>query len=71
MDAVLAYAPMNNKGKRPVEFSVSAQNLSNVDWKEAQFETETRLRDEAEPVTEIHFTPGTPFFVKGAVAFRF
>lgn len=53
------------------EFGFSAQNLLNVAWKEAQFETESRLPFETEPVSEIHFTPGTPFFVKGFVAFSF
>jgi outer membrane receptor protein involved in Fe transport len=71
MDAVISYAPKNKNGIRPLEFSLSAQNLANVTWKEAQFETETRLRGEVSPVSEIHYTAGTPFFVKGSVAFRF
>lgn len=37
------------------------ENLFDVDWKETQFATETRLRNEANPVEEITFTPGTPF----------
>ncbi len=53
------------------EFGFSAQNLLNSEWKEAQFETTSRLKDEPAPVTEIHFTPGVPFFVKVFVAFRF
>ena len=53
------------------DFGISVQNLLNVAWKEAQFETESRLQSEPEPVTEIHYTPGTPFFIKGFVAFRF
>lgn len=53
------------------EFGFNVQNLLNQEWKEAQFETESRLRDELEPVSEIHFTPGTPFFLKGYVAFKF
>lgn len=57
------------KGK--IEFGVIAQNLLNAAWKEAQFETESRLRNEIEPVSEIHFAPGTPFFVKGYVRFKF
>lgn len=71
LDAQLAYAPKMKMGKRPLEFSLSALNLTNSAWKEAQFETESRLRNEAEPVTEIHFTPGTPVFVKGAMTYRF
>lgn len=65
LDAVAGW----KKGK--VEIGVSAQNLTNAAWKEAQFETESRLLDEAAPVSEIHYTPGTPFFAKGYVVFRF
>lgn len=44
------------------EIGVNFQNLLNSKWKETQFDTESRLKDEAEPVTEIHFTPGIPFY---------
>ena len=43
---------------------LTAQNLLNTRWKETQFATESRLRGEAAPVTEIHFTSGTPFFAR-------
>lgn len=56
---------------RRVEIGLSVQNLGNVAWNEAQFDTESRLKNEAEPVSEIHYTPGTPFFVKGGITFRF
>lgn len=52
-------------------FQLSVENLFNQEWREAQFETESRLFEEAEPVTEIHFTPGTPFFLKAGVVYRF
>lgn len=57
--------------KNTWEFGFSAQNLLNSAWKEAQFDTTSRLQDEPAPVSEIHFTPGAPFFVKGFVTFRF
>jgi outer membrane receptor for Fe3+-dicitrate len=57
--------------KKNVEIGFSIQNLLDSEWKEAQFETESRLQDEQEPVSEINFTPGTPFFVKGFVTFSF
>lgn len=47
------------------------ENLFNTDWNEAQFATETRLRDELAPVTELHFTPGTPFNARGFITIRF
>ena len=50
---------------------VSIENLFNQDWREAQFDTESLLRGETEPVSEIHFTPGTPFFIRTGVAFNF
>ncbi|WP_461105036.1 TonB-dependent receptor [Spirosoma koreense] len=43
---------------------LSVQNLLNTRWKETQFATESRLKGEAAPVEEIHFTPGTPFFAR-------
>ncbi len=53
------------------EFSLQAQNLFNVKWNEAQFDTETRLQNEPAPVSEICFTPGTPFFLKLGVKLSF
>ncbi|ADB37766.1 TonB-dependent receptor [Spirosoma linguale] len=43
---------------------LTVQNLLNTRWKETQFNTMSRLKGEAIPVEEIHFTPGTPFFVR-------
>jgi outer membrane cobalamin receptor len=53
------------------EFSVQAQNIFNVKWNEAQFDTETRLRNETESVSEICFTPGNPFFLKAGLKVNF
>ncbi|MDX1685500.1 MAG: TonB-dependent receptor, partial [Saprospiraceae bacterium] len=49
----------------------SAENLLNTEWEEAQFATESRLLTEDEPVEEIHFTPGTPFFIRGLLRYSF
>lgn len=54
-----------------VTFGFTIENLFDVDWNEAQFATESRLMNEAEPVEEIHFTPGVPFFLKGQVQYHF
>lgn len=64
-DAVLAYT------KKNWDFSIQLQNVFNVKWKEAQFDTETRLKNEPASVTEICFTPGTPFYLKAGVAVKF
>ena len=57
------------KGKYNVGLSV--QNLFDVRWKETQFNTASRLQNEAETVEEIHFTPGTPFFGRVSLAYSF
>lgn len=49
---------------------IVVENLFNVDWNETQFATESRLFNEAASVEEIHFTPGTPFFLRGKISFR-
>ena len=53
-----------NYSRRNYTVGLSVQNLFNTRWKETQFATESRLQNEAEPVEEIHFTPGTPFFAR-------
>ena len=53
-----------NYTKRNYVLGLSVQNLLNTRWKETQFATESRLQGEAQPVEEIHFTPGTPFFAR-------
>ena len=52
-------------------FGISVDNVLNVEWNETQFATETRLRNEATSVEEIHFTPGTPLMVRGKVVYNF
>ncbi len=56
---------------RKTIFCLSAENLLNVKWNEAQFETESQLKNEAAPVSEIHYTAGTPFFLKAKVVYNF
>jgi outer membrane receptor for Fe3+-dicitrate len=50
---------------------VITENIFNKKWNETQFASTSRLQNEANEVTEIHFTPGTPFNVRAAVSFRF
>lgn len=65
LDAALHYAFPK------LELGIGVQNLLNSEWKEAQFETTSRLPGEPDSVTEIHFTPGAPFFLNGQVRFFF
>jgi outer membrane receptor protein involved in Fe transport len=52
-------------------FGISAENIFNTKWNETQFATESRLKNESQSVEEIHFTPGTPFFLKAKITYRF
>jgi outer membrane receptor for Fe3+-dicitrate len=54
-----------------ITFGLAIENLFDVEWNETQFATESRLQNEVQSVEEIHFTPGTPFFLKGTVSYRF
>ena len=56
---------------KDITFGIAVENLFDVDWNETQFATESRLRNEANPVEEIHFTPGTPFFAKATITYKF
>ena len=60
-----------NYTKKKVTIGFSIQNLFNTQWKETQFATESRLKNEANSVNEIHFTSGTPFNIRGQVVYRF
>jgi len=65
IDANLNYRYKN------VTFGVLIENVLDTEWNEAQFATESRLRGEDEPVEELHFTPGTPFAVRGSISYSF
>jgi outer membrane receptor protein involved in Fe transport len=60
-----------NYTARNWEIGLSVQNIFNTRWKETQFDTESRLASEPEPVSEIHFTPGTPFFARLSLSWFF
>lgn len=64
-DAVLNYS------RERYEFGITVENIFDRPWNEAQFDTESRLLNEVDPVSEIHFTPGTPFFFKLKACFYF
>ena len=57
-DVVLNYTT------KKYEIGLTINNLFNVKWKETQFATESRLKNEPAPVEENHFTPGTKFAAK-------
>jgi TonB dependent receptor len=54
------------------EAFVSIENLTNTEWREAQFFFTSRLAGEpAEGVPDIHYTAGAPITVLGGLALRF
>ena len=53
-----------------LELTFTVENLLNTDWREAQFDTESRLQFESNPVTEIHYTPGIPRFIKAGLSIK-
>ena len=57
--------------KNNITLGLSIENLFDTEWNETQFATESRLQNELTPVEEIHFTPGTPFFLRAMVSYRF
>ncbi len=65
LDAVVQYLQPTYR------IGLSAENLLNVKWNQAQFDTESRLKGESTPVSELHFTPGTPFFLKASFSYYF
>lgn len=64
-DATLNYT------KEKFEAGLTVENLLDTEWNEAQFDTESRLSGEDSPTSELHFTPGTPLFVKLRAAYFF
>ena len=53
------------------KLQVIVENIFDATWNEAQFDTESQLRDEAEPVSELHFTPGNPIGIQVGLGYRF
>jgi len=64
-DAVVSYS------KTKFTIGAAVENLFNTEWNEAQFATESRLRNETSTVNELNFTPGTSFFLKLKLAIHF
>ena len=55
----------------PLRVVATFDNLLNARWNEAQFATTSRLRGEAVPVPELHYTPGEPRRLSAGVEWRF
>ena len=64
-DMLFAYS------RKKIELTISVENVFNCEWREAQFDTESRLQYESQPVSEIHYTSGTPRFSKAGICLKF
>jgi hypothetical protein len=60
-----------NYSRPKYEVGLAMENLLNTEWNEAQFATESRLRNEPSSITELNFTPGSPFFIRAKFALFF
>ncbi len=56
---------------KDINLGFTIENVFNTKWNETQFLTESQLQNESQSVEEIHFTPGTPFFIKGKITYNF
>jgi opacity protein-like surface antigen len=54
-----------------ITLGVAVENIFDIAWNETQFATTSRLQNEINPVEEIHFIPGTPFFAKASIRYTF
>lgn len=52
-------------------YGIIVENLFDTAWNETQFATESRLFNETSSVEEIHFTPGTPLYIRGKISISF
>ena len=53
-----------NYTQKKYEIGLAIENLLNTQWTESQFAETSRLKNEISPVTELSYTPGTPFFAR-------
>jgi TonB-dependent receptor-like protein/carboxypeptidase-like protein len=60
-----------NYTRHRYELGLDIQNIFNTKWRDAQYEVTSRLRTEPQPVDDISFTPGMPFFTRVKLAVFF
>jgi outer membrane receptor protein involved in Fe transport len=51
-----------------IELGITAENLLDAKWREAQFAEDSRVSPTAPIVEDVHFTPGAPLTVLGTIA---
>ncbi len=53
-----------NYTTKKYEVGLAVENLFNQEWNESQFDYVSRLKYETQPVDQVSYTPGVPFFAK-------
>jgi len=56
---------------RKFVFHITAENILNTNWNEAEFATETRLKGEKTSATDLCFTPGNPRNFQFGIEYKF
>ena len=54
-----------------IQLGIQLENIFDTQWEEAQFDTTSRLKNEMEASTEIHFTPGIPRAIRAQFSIFF
>ena len=71
-DLILRYRVPAFSTTGRLEAFLSIRNLTDTDWRQAQFVYDSRLPGEpAGGITDIHFVPGTPRMVMGGLTWAF
>ena len=66
MDGIMKYRI------KKIEFGATIENIMNVNWNEAQFDTLTHLPGEPlSGIDQLCYTPGAPRLIKGSFAVYF
>jgi outer membrane receptor protein involved in Fe transport len=66
LDAVVRYRVKN------YQLGLTVENILNVNWNEAQFDTLTRLKGESPAgIDQLCFTPGAPRLIRGSLSYFF
>ncbi|MBL7973590.1 MAG: TonB-dependent receptor [Candidatus Kapabacteria bacterium] len=52
-----------------IQLQLQCENITNTQWRDAQFDTVSRLQNATEQIEDIHFTAGTPLNLKMGISF--
>ena len=70
-EGYLIFDLMAGRSFGKLDLNLTVNNLLNADWREAQFADESAVMPGADPVEQMHFTPGIPLSATLTAAYRF